>query len=228
VAVPRSERNPPAGEARVRGDRAYDEIRGKILSGEYSDGTVLAEKDLAGSLKISRTPVRQALRRLHQEGLVEVGARRQMVVARVSPERRTEIFLIRRALESLAVERACAVMEEEEIDHLWLLLIRLRRAADAERYEQFIDLDEEMHLRLAAGAQLPMLVKMIEQLRAFVRLMGLAVVVAHKERVLEVLREHEEIVEAVERRDAPAAKAALHSHLDATERILSEEAPATG
>jgi DNA-binding GntR family transcriptional regulator len=149
-----------------------------------------------------------------------------MVVSRVSPERRHEIFLIRRALESLAVERACETMEEEEIDHLWLLLIRLRRAAETGRFERFIDLDEEMHLRLAAGAKLPMLVKMIEQLRAFVRLMGLAAVGASKERVLEVLREHEEIVQAVERRDAGAAKAALHAHLDATERILLEESDA--
>jgi DNA-binding GntR family transcriptional regulator len=206
----------------VRGDRAYDEIRQKILSGEYPDGYVLAEKDLATTLKISRTPVRQALRRLLQEGLVEVGPRRQMVVCRISPERRAEIFLIRRALESLAVERACQTMEEEEIDHLWLLLIRLRRAADLERHEQFIELDEEMHLRLAAGAKLPMLVKMIEQLRAFVRLMGLEAVVGHRDRIAEVLREHEEIVEAVERRDAPRATAALHAHLDATERILND------
>ncbi len=214
-------------ETRARGERAYDEIRDGILKGDLPIGSVLAETQLASQLGISRTPVRQALRRLLQEGLVEIGPRRQMVVCSISPERRTEIFLIRQALECTAIKRACESMREEEIDLLWLLLIRQRRAAETGKVDQFMEIDEELHLRLAAGAELPLLVKILEQLGAFVHLMGLAAVISRKDRMFEVLKEHEEIVKAVDRRDEKAAIEALRAHLRATEVSLAAASDAS-
>jgi DNA-binding GntR family transcriptional regulator len=74
-------------------DRAYEELRRRILRRDLAAGTVLAEAELARQLGMSRTPVRQALHLLLQEGLVEVGPRRQVVVRGISSERRREIFL---------------------------------------------------------------------------------------------------------------------------------------
>ena len=72
---------------------------------------MLAESDLAAELKISRTPVRQALGLLLQEGLVEVGARRQLIVRGFSDEHRREILLLREALEGTAVRHAADVID---------------------------------------------------------------------------------------------------------------------
>ena len=193
-------------------ERAYREVRDAILRGDYPVGAVLAEDDLAARVGSSRTPVRQALQLLLQEGLVEVGPRRQVIVRGVTPELRDEILLVREALEGVAVRRACEVMTVEEIDYLRLLLMRQRRAAETEGEDRFIDLDEEFHLRIAEGARLPLLHRFLSQIRGFVRLMR---VQARRDpsHMLEVLAEHEGIVDALERRDVDAALAALSSHL---------------
>jgi DNA-binding GntR family transcriptional regulator len=193
-------------------ERAYREVRDAILRGDYPVGAVLAEDDLAARVGSSRTPVRQALQLLLQEGLVEVGPRRQVIVRGVTPELRDEILLVREALEGVAVRRACEVMTVEEIDYLRLLLMRQGRAAETEGEDRFIDLDEEFHLRIAEGARLPLLHRFLSQIRGFVRLMR---VQARRDpsHMLEVLAEHEGIVDALERRDVDAALAALSSHL---------------
>jgi DNA-binding GntR family transcriptional regulator len=204
------------GRGRISED-AYERVRNEILRGEIAPGSVLAEAELAEKLGISRTPVRQALRLLLQEELVEVGARRQLVVRAVSPERRREVFLLRDGLEEVAVREACTHMPLEEMDFLRLLLIRQKRAAAAGAVDEFIDLDEEFHLRIAAGANLPMLVRFLEQLRAFVRLMGTQAL-QREGRMAAVVAEHERLVDALEQRDAPAAVEALAAHLQATEQ----------
>jgi DNA-binding GntR family transcriptional regulator len=199
--------------------RAYDYLRSGIIDGNIKTGTVLAEGDVAERLQISRTPVRQALRLLLQEDLVEVGSRRQIVVRGVSPERRREVFLIRDSLERIAVHEAAERMAIEEIDQLRLLLIRQRRAADAPDAKAFVGLDEEFHQRIAMGGELTVLVKFLAQLRAFTRLMGLHAI-AIEGRMDIVLQEHEAIVDALEARDAPKSVEAIVDHLRTTQHAL--------
>src|SRR2546430_433067 len=105
-------------------ERAYQHIRTEILHGRLAVGTVVGEAAIAEQLGISKTPVRQALQLLRGEGLLEVGARRQLVVRGFSPELRREITDVRQALETLSVTAAATVMPIDEIDHLRLLLIR--------------------------------------------------------------------------------------------------------
>ncbi len=111
-------------------DVAYQHLRDVILRGTLPVGSVLAESDLAAELEISRTPVRQALGLLLQEGLVEVGPRRQLIVRGFTEVHRREILLLREALEGTAVRHAAEVIEIEDVDLLRLLLIRQRRAAN--------------------------------------------------------------------------------------------------
>ena len=99
--------------------------------------------------------MRQALQSLRRDGLLELGPRRQLIVRGFSDEHRREIIDVRVALESLSVRRACERMTIEEIDQLRLLLIRQKRAVDAHDEDRFIELDEQFHLLIAAGADLP-------------------------------------------------------------------------
>jgi len=175
-------------------------------------GSVLAESEIAAELKISRTPVRQALGLLLQEGLVEVGTRRQLIVRGFSEEHRREILLLREALEGTAVRHAANVIDIDDVDLLRLILIRQRRAANEGREEDFIDLDEQFHLKIAEEAQLPILYGFLSQLRGFVRLMRVGAG-RHPGYMTEVVAEHEALVDALENHDADAAAAALSHHL---------------
>jgi DNA-binding GntR family transcriptional regulator len=205
-------------------DRAYRELRDGILRGDLPPGTVLAETELAASLGGSRTPVRQALSRLRQEGLIEVGARRQSIVRGFTPEHRKEMTLLREALERLTVQRACEVMEIREIDELRLLLIRQRRAAAEGDEDHFLELDEQLHLRIAEGARFHIVHGFLLQLRGFVRVAHLGV--SRPPNVLaEIVDEHERIVDALEARDARAAQRALSEHLHRSDYRVAEAGP---
>jgi len=203
-------------------ERAYLHLREGILRGEFPTGSVLAEGDIAKALGNSRTPVRQALGLLLQEGLVEVGSRRQVIVRGFTLEHRAEILTLREALEGVAIQRACELMDLEEIDYLRLLLIRQRRAAEEGREDDFLELDEQFHLKIAEGAQLPILSRFLGQLRGFVRVVRLG---AHRPPsvLTQVVAEHMGIVDALERRDAPAALAALVEHLYKSDYAIADE-----
>lgn len=203
-------------------EQAYAYVRDGIVRGQFPVGSVLAEEEIAAALGTSRTPVRQALGLLLQEGLVEVGSRRQLVVRGFTGEHRQELLVLREALEGIAVQRACEVMEIDDIDYLRLLLIRQRRAAEDGREDDFIDLDEEFHLRIVEGARLPILHRLLGQLRGFVRVVRLGS--ARPPSVLaQVVTEHEEIVDALERRDRQAAVVALRDHLYKSDYAIAEK-----
>ena len=202
-------------------ERAYHYLREGIMRGDFPPGSVLAEEDVAATLGTSRTPVRQALGLLLQEGFVEVGSRRQVVVRGFTPEHKAEILMLREALEGVAVRRACEVMELEDIDQLHVLLRRMRRAAEDGREDDFLDLDEEFHLKIAEGAQLPDPLRLLGQLRGFVRVARLGS--RRPPAVLaQVVAEHEEIVDALEHRDPETALSALVEHLHKSDYAIAE------
>jgi DNA-binding GntR family transcriptional regulator len=180
---------------------------------------VLAETEIASALGSSRTPVRHALGLLLREGLLEVGPRRQVIVRGFTPERVAEILLLREALETVAVVRACETITDEAIDGLRLLILRQRRAARNGHADLFLELDEEFHLQIADAALLPILRGVLGQLRGFVRLSRIDA--AHRSSALDdVADEHERLVDALERRDAETARTLLLTHL-----LRSEDAP---
>jgi len=206
-----------AGVGRLT-SRAYDCVRSEILRRVYPPGTVLTEAALASKFGMSKTPIRHALRALHQEGLLELGPRRQMVVCRIAPDQHQELLEVREALEQVALSHACRNLSDDDLDHLRTLLRRQGRAAEAGREDEFIDLDEELHVTLAERGGLQLVPRVLRQLRGFVRLLHLNV---HREPgyLLRVHAEHVELVDAVERRDLDAAIALLHAHLRTNERL---------
>src|SRR5436190_444697 len=146
--------------------------------------------------------------------------RRQLVVRGLTAAHRNEILRIREALEEIAVETACRVMELEQIDLLRLTVLRQKRAADAGNELGFLVLDEQFHVLIAKGANLPIVARLLEQMRGFARLMRLGRT-QPPEHLHEVLAEHTRIVDAIEARDAPAALAALSDHLHHWDYLLA-------
>lgn len=201
------------------GGYAHAALRAGILRELLPAGTPLAEAELAEAMGVSRTPVRQALQALLQEGLVEIGRKRQLFVRAFSAAERREAMLLRQALERLAITEAAGVIELSEIDELRLVLMRQRRAADRGDVDEFIELDDVFHIGIARRARLPLLERFLGQLRASIRLMGLRAV-TQEGRLSEVLDEHEAILTALEARDAPTALEALDRHLANTYALL--------
>jgi DNA-binding GntR family transcriptional regulator len=200
-------------------DKAYDHLRQAILRGDLPVGTIIAETKVAEGLGISKTPVRQALQLLRTEGLLEVGPRRQLVVRGFSAAHRNEILRIREALEEIAVETACRVISLDDIDMLRLLLLRQGRAADAYNESDFLILDEKFHVQIAQSANLPIVARLLEQMRGFARIMRLGQT-QPPEHLQDILVEHRRIVDAIEKRDVVAAQAALHEHLHHWDYLL--------
>ena len=210
----------PAGSGRLA-RQAYQQVRREILRKQLEAGTILNEGSIAESLGMSKTPVRHALHALRQEGLLEAGPRRQMVVRSLSPVQRAELLAVREALERVAVSHACRHMNDDDFDYLRTLLRRQRRFAEAGEVDDFVDCDEEMHIAISARSGLALVPQFLSQLRGFVRLMQMK---ARRDpgHLFRVLEEHVQLVDAIEQRDAERALAALAHHLHTTEYIVSE------
>jgi DNA-binding GntR family transcriptional regulator len=212
----KAEAGPDPAEWGQRSQRARAFVREGILSGRFPVGAPIADSEIASELGISKTPAREALKLLEQEGLLERGPRRQLRVRGFTPEHREEVLEIREALEQIAVRRACRSMPADEIDLLRLSLLRQRRAAQAGDDSAFIDLDEDFHLMLAQGSGAQIVRRLLRQLGGFVRIMRLGAERSPAE-LLRVATEHEAIVDALESRDEEAAVRALSAHLHAGE-----------
>jgi DNA-binding GntR family transcriptional regulator len=206
-------------------DQVYNAIRERISSGSLPRGARVHQEDLAAELGVSRTPVREALRRLAAEGLVEMRTNRGARVAdvdqlgmRTSYEARTVIepgaarlAAARRAAEPLARMRAAVAAQRRSLRNV-------RRSFEANR---------EFHLALAAASGNEFLVQFAERL--WVARIGETIYerqVETQERMLLDVREHEQIIEAIEAGDGRRAEALARRHLtDAMKRstdILGE------
>lgn len=210
----------PAGSGRLA-TVAYQHVRKEILRQRLPAGTIVNEGYIAGLLGMSKTPVRHALHALRQEGLLEVGPRRQLVVRNLSPVQRAELVAVREALERVAVSHACAHMDDDDFDHLRTLLRRQRRFAEAGDEDGFVDCDEEMHITIAERSGLHLVPQFLNQLRGFVRLMHMR---ARRDpgHLFQVLEEHIRLVDGIEARNQEEALAALAHHLHRSEYVITD------
>ena len=140
-------------------------LRDAIRSGILKPGEWLKENDLADELLVSRTPVREAIRKLEQEGYVVTVPRRGAYVASVSIRDINEIFEIRAALEALACELAAERITEDEQERLERLLVAIGRAIEEHDMERIVRTDIEFHELLYQAARNERLLTIIGNLR---------------------------------------------------------------
>lgn len=199
----------------TKAELVYRAIRGDIMAGLLAAGTPLDEVVLAEAHEVSRTPVREALGRLTTDGLAVAGPRRQVLVVELSQERRTEIVTIRAALESGAAPRACQLVTAEDLDELQLSVIKQGRLARSGASDEFVELDEQFHRRVAQIAHMATLSRFLDQLGAFVRLtrIGAATSPTHMQGLV---AEHEQIITLLEHRNHAELATVLDRHIRST------------
>jgi DNA-binding GntR family transcriptional regulator len=208
-------------QRRVLMDDVTDAIREAILSGKLAAGTRLIEDDLAGMLNVSRGPIRQALFRLQQEGLVVHEAHRGATVATVSGEDIAEIYSLRSGLERLAVEEACRKASEADLEPLEaiLLLFRSIPRTDITR-KRVAELDMEFHDALFRAAHHQRLYRTWQTLRSQVMVFLLLRDALPDDYLDSWHRDHKLILDLVRARDVTGAVAASEQHIGGAYRRL--------
>jgi DNA-binding GntR family transcriptional regulator len=196
-------------------DKAYRAIREGIVSGTYRPGAHLTAQDLATGTGMSRTPVREAMRRLHAEGLITVIPHRGAFVAHMDDRDITKIYDLRVALEGYAAEAAAAEAQDAdiaELDRLARAMAALVEAGKPQAIDDFAQLNDAFHkliVRMAANPRLEMalasVVEMPLVLRTF-RRYGL-------DEMRRSASQHLELVAAIGARDGAWARSVMTSHI---------------
>jgi GntR family transcriptional regulator, rspAB operon transcriptional repressor len=198
-------------------DQIYPLVRGLILSGVIRPGEVIDEKAIAAQLEVSRTPVREAVKRLSDEHLVDVVAQSGTKASRMDRRAIAESFLIRRALEMESAAQAAGHMSQEHADRLHDILARHERAVEKRQFGEAIARDDEFHRAITEISDLPRLWSTIEISKAQLdRCRHMMLPRAGQAEA--TLEQHREIIRGLNSRDPAKAAAAMKAHLDAAYR----------
>jgi DNA-binding GntR family transcriptional regulator len=195
-----------------------DYLRGEILGGRLGPGERVQHDDLARQLGVSRMPVREALRVLQSEGLIELRPHRGAIVVDLRPEEVGEIFEIRAMLEARAAELAAPRLTDETLAQLRGILEELGRTNDEERW---LTLNTRFHTAIYPASGWPRLCLLIEQQRNVVQ-PYLRIAAAFLGRTESAHAEHEQILRAAEARDAERLAHLTVEHLRGTATDLIE------
>ncbi|MGP1385784.1 MAG: GntR family transcriptional regulator [Thainema sp.] len=207
-------------------EQVYQALRNAILTGELAAGQRLVETQLAEWLSVSRTPLREALRQLQQEGLVSSEANGGLRVTTLSIADAIELYDCRIALEQLAVAEACRRATDEQLKQLEMYVAEAEQFADAQEKPsssfQLLELDYQFHHLIAQSSGNQRLTALLEQLFDAMALLRIQTL-QHNPNVLEIRLEHRQIYTAIATQDADAATEAIVSHLIASKQRVARE-----
>lgn len=203
-------------------DRAYQYLRGTVLSDPAVSGTFINEQAVATEVGISRTPVREALLMLAAEDLVQLVPHRGAFVAPVPGREIAEMMQARGVIESWAATTCLASPDGAPVDAMSAVLEQQRAIVEAGDAKEFIELDSQFHALLVEAAGNTVLGRLYDSLRARHVLLGVVALQRSTTRRQDVLAEHQAIVDGLASGDATEAEAAILRHLDTTGSILMQ------
>jgi DNA-binding GntR family transcriptional regulator len=210
---------PQAADARSLSDQAYYAIRELIVTLELAPGSVVSERALQERLGVGRTPVREALRDLAREQLVEVFPRRGIFVSGVEVGDIAGLSEVRLVLESKAARLAAERRNEEDRVLTEALLDELSQTAGGLDERGLIDLDQRIHRHVYRCTHNPFLEATLEEYYVLtLRIWFLAL--DRVERLDDAVHEHHAILAAVRDADADRAEEAMRSHVAGFERAM--------
>ncbi|WP_052344953.1 GntR family transcriptional regulator [Thermocrispum municipale] len=199
------------GRAATYADKSLEVLRQMILDGELAPGQRLNEVHLSQALGISRGPLREAIRRLAAEGLVEPVTHRGVYVRSFSARELSDFYELRIALETHAVRLAARYAPQERIDELGDMLDETEHTMDDDTAGAY-PANPDFHARLARLAANPPLLQALTEVGRKIKLARARS--AHQpQRARTALEEHREILAALSKRDGDKAAALLESHL---------------
>lgn len=194
-------------------DHTLDKLRNAISTGLYPPGTRLVERELCEALGVSRTSVREALRQLQSENLVEVGKRRNINVAVITAKDAEDIYQIREMLETMAIRRFVAMANDKEVKQLVRIHKTIAKTANKGSPRQLAATAGEFYDTILQGARSRVIMEVARPLLARVNYLR-ARSMSEPGRLDGGLREWDAMVEAILAGDADKAAAAMSQHLN--------------
>ncbi len=217
--APKAEVPPPDVPSAPHVERAYRNLKAGIVEGRYRPGASLSEVGLATEHGMSRTPIREGLARLWQEGYLDRVVGHGYFVARVTVQQIHYTFDVRRLLEGAAAARAAQLARPEDVDQLRrLAMVPIGASQD---YRQSETANVQFHLAIARCARNGLALELIERCLAQVdRFMSLGV---NFGKFTETATEaHLQIVDAIASADPHASRLRMEEHLDCGSRLMKD------
>ncbi|MCF2682660.1 GntR family transcriptional regulator [Faecalicatena contorta] len=194
-------------------DVVFNTLRQAILRGELKPGERLMEIQLANKLGVSRTPIREAIRKLELEGLVLMIPRKGAEVADISEKSLRDVLEVREALEELAVQLACDKITKEEIEDLKKAAEDFKKILKSRDITEIAEADVRFHDIIFMATDNQKLVQLLNNLRE--QMYRFRVEYLKKEEVHpQLIAEHEKIIEHIMERDKVKASAIVSEHIN--------------
>ncbi|MBT9135513.1 MAG: HTH-type transcriptional repressor RspR [Firmicutes bacterium] len=202
-------------------DIVFEHLREAIVAGRLRPGERLMEVQLAEEMGVSRTPVREAIRKLELEGLVVMITRRGAYVSDLSVKDIAETFEIRAALESLAAGLAAERITPEGLEQLERTLVQIGECMDDSSVDRLVELDEKFHSILFAASRNQRLSQIVSNLREQINRFR-QTSLATPGRFRAVFQEHKRIAEAISEGNSSLAQALAKEHMENAELSIME------
>lgn len=202
-------------------DEAYDIIKMRIIDLHYRPGEVLFTQQLAQELNLSRTPVREALVKLSQEGLLGQTDSRKFQVTDITKESIVEIYSLRECFELAAVGHVIAHIDRNDIEAMQSIINRMNESLKKGDADMFFSLDNEFHSYLIRKYNNRFLINFVNQLTDHQqRIRYVTFFVSN--RMNSTISEHQHILECLKSKDLSEASSAIKAHLsNAESEVLS-------
>ena len=200
-------------------DVVFNTLRKAILTGELKPGERLREIQLAERLGVSRTPIREAIRKLELEGLVNMIPRRGAEVAQITEKSLKDVLEVRRALDALCVELACDRISAEETKQLKEACEEFERATETKDTTIIAKADVELHDIIVRATGNQRLIQLINNLSEQMYRYRFEYI-KDEDRHDNLVREHRMIYESIVKRDKESAAKAAKLHIDNQEKSI--------
>ena len=197
----------------TKNDFAYHKLKELIVTCELAPGETLQQSTLAAQIGVSTTPLREAIRRLSGEGLIDLAAHKNTKVADVSADEARHLLEVRRALEPLAAQLAATRRTREDME---LIQRNLARLEPVYRDVDALQAHREFHQSIYFASKNPILVEELERLWAKAdryRVIALEKKDISPAREQQIRNEHQQIVDAIAEGDGESARAVMQLHV---------------
>jgi DNA-binding GntR family transcriptional regulator len=202
--------------------RVFNKIREDILSGKYSQNEELKENTIGLELGVSRTPVREALRQLELEGLVNIIPNKGAYVNGISEKDIHDIYIIRSYLEGLCAKWACEHIRQDQIDELEEIVYLSEFHAKKDHHEQIVELDNKFHELMYEASNSKILDHVLSDFHHYVQRIR-KITLSSETRATNSNKEHTAILDAIKQRDGEKAEKLAHEHIMNTIKNISEQ-----
>ena len=194
-------------------DVVFNTLRQAILRGELKPDERLMEIQLANKLGVSRTPIREALRKLELEGLVNMVPRKGAEVADITEKSLRDVLEVRKALEELSVQLACEKITEEEIEELKRVAERFKDTLNDQDVTKIAEADVAFHDVIYTATDNQKLILLLNNLRE--QMYRYRVEYLKKEEAYpQLIAEHEELIDNISKRNKEEATRIMCEHID--------------